>query len=115
MTSDPDAAEELHISSYDLIPKLIPNLDVHLIFPLLEFAAGLAEEDGDDDKVEVVQKAKYELLKGSNMTDYVAGLYCDIHGLDKPPVEFAKQREKVLAKMAQFDNENRQDHRLASE
>ena len=105
MTSDPDGAEELPISSYDLIPKLIPNLDAHLIFPLLEFAAGLAAQDGDDDQVELVQKATYELLKDSNMTDYVAGLYCHIHRLDKPPVEFAKQREKVLAKMTQFDNE----------
>ncbi|KAJ2894917.1 hypothetical protein MKZ38_007086 [Zalerion maritima] len=99
------SAEQASGSSYDLIPKLLPNLDAHLIFPLLEFAAGLYEEEGDDAKVQEALKAKYELLKGSNMTDYVAGLYCDLHGLDNPPAEFTKQRDQVLAKMAQYDSE----------
>ncbi|CAK7199843.1 eukaryotic translation initiation factor 3 subunit E [Sporothrix eucalyptigena] len=96
-------------TEFDLMPQLVLRLDRHLIFPLVEFAAAqLEEEDGsskDEAKSREITKAKYELLKKTNMTDYVANLYCEIENLDQPPAEFAEQRKKVLAKLEQFEAE----------
>jgi translation initiation factor 3 subunit E len=40
---------------YDLLPKLLPHLDRHLIFPLLQFVA-----DQEDEPSSETTKAKYE-------------------------------------------------------
>ncbi|KAF3386354.1 Eukaryotic translation initiation factor 3 subunit E [Penicillium rolfsii] len=80
---------------YDLLPRLIPYLDRHLVFPLLAFSAA-----GEDDK-EVI-RAQYELLKHTNMTDYVANLWQEINNASTIPDEFVKKREDVLAKLEHY-------------
>lgn len=91
-------AEEI-ANQYDLLPKLIPYLDRHLVFPLLEFSSG------QDDDSEIV-RAKYELLKHTNMTDYVANLWQEINNSDSVPEEFVKKREEVLAKLQHYQDES---------
>jgi hypothetical protein len=86
---------------YDLLPKLLPHLDRHLIFPLLQFVA-----DQEDEPSSETTKAKYELLKTTNMTDYVASLYCEIEGLEEPPAQFAKKRQEVLDRLEQYEQES---------
>ena len=99
------------VSEYDIIPKLVSHLDRHMIFPLLEFSASQLEDDDgntkDADKAREIVRAKYELLKKTNMTDYVASLYCQLEGLsvEEPPAEFAERREGVLARLEQFEEE----------
>ncbi|KAL2829701.1 eIF3 subunit 6 N terminal domain-containing protein [Aspergillus cavernicola] len=83
---------------YDLLPKMIPYLDRHLVFPLLEFSSG------QDDDTDII-RAKYELLKHTNMTDYVANLWRDINNSDSIPDEFVNKREEVLAKLQHFEEE----------
>lgn len=99
---------ELAISEFDLLPKLVTRLDRHLIFPLLEFSTGqLENEDGsssDETKSRELLKAKYELLKKTNMTDYVANLYCDLEGLQDPPKDFADKRQKVIETLEKFED-----------
>src|SRR5580700_10315060 len=85
---------------HDLLPKLLPHLDRHLIFPLLQFVADQEEEPSTE-----ITKAKYELLKKTNMTDYVATLYCEIEGLSEAPAEFATKRQEVLNKLEQYEEE----------
>jgi translation initiation factor 3 subunit E len=85
---------------YDLLPKLIPHFDRHLIFPLLEFVASQETEP-----IEEITKTKYELLKHTNMTDYVANLWREIHGVEQIPEEFLKKREEVLNKLQLFVEE----------
>lgn len=75
-------------AEHDLLPKLIPHLDRHLIFPLLEFLSG---EEIDDPEI---LKSKYELLKQTNMTDYVATLWQKMNDSDEVPEEFRKKRRK---------------------
>lgn len=41
-------------------------------------------------------QAKYDLLKHTNMTDYVGSLWKEIHNTDDLPKEFTKKREDVL-------------------
>ena len=100
-----DVAEE-----YDLLPKLIPHFDRHLIFPLLEFLSG---QEGDDSKG--ILETKYELLKQTNMTDYVANLWQEIHDSDEVPEEFHKKREDVLQRLALFSDETRQIDELLND
>lgn len=88
---------------YDLLPKLIPHLDRHLIFPLLEFLSG---QEGDD--LAEITKTKYELLKQTNMTDYVASLWQEINDSDEVPEEFVKKREEVLQRLSLLTEETSQ-------
>ena len=85
----------------DLLPKLIQHLDRHLIFPLLQFVAEQEEEPTPE-----TTKAKYELLKKTNMTDYVATLYCELEGVNEPPKEFATKRQEVLDKLETYAQES---------
>lgn len=93
------SAEEI-ANQYDLLSKMIPYLDRHLIFPLLEFSSGQDEESDE------IVRAKYELLKHTNMTDYVANLWKEIHHKDEIPEEFVNKREEVLAKLQQYQDQS---------
>ncbi|APA14329.1 hypothetical protein SS1G_11856 [Sclerotinia sclerotiorum 1980 UF-70] len=85
----------------DLLPKLITHLDRHLIFPLLQFVA-----DQDEEPSPEITKAKFELLKKTNMTDYVASLYCEIEGVEEPPKEYATKRQEILQRLEIFGQES---------
>ena len=98
-THPPKTAEEI-ASQHDLLPRLIPYLDRHLVFPLLEFSATGDEEDKE------ITRAKYELLKHTNMTDYVANLWQEINNSDTIPDEFVKKREEVLAKLQHYQDQS---------
>lgn len=91
------------VKEYDLLPKLIPHLDRHLVFPLLEFLSG--HEDGED--ATDITKTKYELLKQTNMTDYVANLWQEINHSDTIPQEFVKKREEVLQRLQLYVEESK--------
>ena len=95
------AAPTAH-QKYDLLPKMMLNLDRHLIFPLIEHmeSQGLLPQD-------VIVKAKYDLLKHTNMTDYVGSLWRDLHGEEEIPEEFAAKREKVLNELAELEEGSR--------
>lgn len=99
--------EDTTVAEYDLLPTLVTKLDRHLIFPLLEFRRGQLENDDgvskDEAKSTELLKATYELLNKTNMTDYVANLYCDLEGLQDPPKEFADKRQKVLETLEKYE------------
>ena len=96
----------------DLLPKLIPHLDRHLIFPLLEFLSG---QEGDDSTNTDIIRTKYELLKQTNMTDYVASLWQELHDSNDVPEEFVKKREEVLQRLSLFTEETSQIDELLSD
>lgn len=110
MASAPTANGGSSTAEYDLLLKLIPHLDRHMIFPLLEFSAGqlVDDESGqvkDAAKAREIQQAKYALLKKTDMTDYVANLYCELEGLKEPPAEFADKRQKVFSQLEKYEQE----------
>ncbi|ORY67117.1 eukaryotic translation initiation factor 3 subunit E [Pseudomassariella vexata] len=92
------------MAEYDLLPQLVGHLDRHLIFPLLDFAANQIAED-DDTKALEVTKAKFELLKTTNMIDFIGNLKADLEGLDEAPAEFNDLRQKVLSRLEQFEQD----------
>ncbi|KAK4464435.1 eIF3 subunit 6 N terminal domain-containing protein [Cladorrhinum samala] len=109
MASTESANGGILLSEYDLILKLAPHLDRHMIFPLLEFSANqLVDENGqatDEQKAREITQAKYALTKKTNMTDYVANLYCELQGLKEPPVEYSDRRQKVFAQLEKYEQE----------
>ncbi|KAI8982057.1 eIF3 subunit 6 N terminal domain-containing protein [Mycotypha africana] len=86
-------------ATHDLTMKLIPFLDRHLVFPLIEFLE-LKEVYAPKDLLQ----AKYDLFKNSNMVDFVLDLYKTINKTDDAPKEFTEKREKVLLQMEDFRN-----------
>ncbi|KAL1301724.1 hypothetical protein AAFC00_005929 [Neodothiora populina] len=86
---------------YSILPKLIPHLDRHLVFPLLQFL----EQLEDDSAVDDITRLKFELLKQTNMTDFVGDLFAQINGLSERPQEYVQKREDVLKKREQYQQE----------
>ena len=85
----------------DLMPKMMPNLDRHLIFPLIENM----EQQGLLSQEQIAQ-AKYDLLKHTNMTDYVGSLWKEINNTDDLPEEFSRKREDVLAQLKTLEEQS---------
>ncbi|KAJ1288635.1 hypothetical protein BS78_02G103000 [Paspalum vaginatum] len=81
------------MAEHDLTPRLLPHLDRHLVFPLLEFLQerGLYAE-------EEVLAAKLRLLAGTNMVDYAMGIHRSLHGTDDVPEGMAARRAEVVAR-----------------
>ena len=95
-----DTTSENVAEQYNLLPKLMPNLDRHLIYPLLNFSSNEDEEQPLEQK-----KLLLELLKPTNMTDFVGQLYQEIHDLDEMPDEYKKKRDEVLKRRDQLEEE----------
>ena len=68
------------MATYDLTPRIAPNLDRHLVFPILEF---LQErrlyEDGQ------ILKEKIELLNKTNMVDYAMDIHKSLYHTEDVP------------------------------
>jgi translation initiation factor 3 subunit E len=82
------------MAKYDLTTRMIPFLDCHLAIPLLEFLT-LKEIYPKEDLL----KAKYELLSKTNMVDFTASVYRELHNVDEESEELKKRREEVLGKL----------------
>lgn len=85
---------------YDSLPRLIPHLDRHLVFPIVQFLEGSAETD---EEALALKKSRFELLKGTGMVDYVAHLKQEIDGTDTYPEEFVPKREEVMSKKSALE------------
>lgn len=83
---------------FSLLPKLMPNLDRHLLFPLLNFSS-----DEEAEQTPEQRKLLLALLSPTNMTDFVGQLYQDVHGLSEMPAEFTAKREQVLSKRDELE------------
>ena len=68
------------MAEHDLTKTVIPYLDRHLSFPLLAHVSELEIFPAED-----VTAAQYELAKGTNMVDYAASLFEQLHPGDEPP------------------------------
>ncbi|ESK85276.1 eukaryotic translation initiation factor 3 subunit [Moniliophthora roreri MCA 2997] len=80
------------MAEHDLSKTIIPYLDRHLTFPLLAHLT----ETGIFPEQEV-QVAQYELASGTNMFDYAASLFKQIHPDREVPKEFDEKRQNVVS------------------
>ena len=88
---------------YGFLSQLILRMDRHLIFPLLEHQLG--GDDISQERYDDIKRAIYNLLKNTNMIDYVGNLHQEIYKTEAVPAEFAKKREDVFTKLASFEDE----------
>lgn len=82
------------MAEHDLLPKLVPHLDRHLVFPLLQFA-----DDDEDEPSEELLRAKFTLLKETNMTDFVGELDAKLHAQADRRADYGRKREEVLQQL----------------
>ncbi|KAL2501778.1 eukaryotic translation initiation factor 3E [Forsythia ovata] len=81
-------------AKYDLTQRIAPQLDRHLVFPLLEFLQdrGLYPE-GD------ILKAKIELLNHTNMVDYAMDIHKSLYHSEDVPHDMVERRAEVVARL----------------
>ncbi|KAM0281142.1 hypothetical protein ACHAQH_003721 [Verticillium albo-atrum] len=89
----------------NILPKLASQLSRHLLFPLVEFEAGRAEDNGNDEKARQILNGKLKLLQDTNMADYVAELYKEVHNVNEAPAEYAKKRNDVIAQLEKYEQD----------
>ncbi|KAF3360744.1 hypothetical protein VdG1_01057 [Verticillium dahliae VDG1] len=89
----------------NILPKLASQLSRHLLFPLVEFEAGRAEDNGNEEKARQILNGKLKLLQDTNMADYVAELYKEVHNVNEAPAEYAKKRNDVIAQLEKYEQE----------
>ncbi|CAG9463873.1 unnamed protein product [Pedinophyceae sp. YPF-701] len=86
----------------NLFPTLAKYLDRHLIFPILEF-----HELKGTYAAEEVAKGKIELLQKTNLIDFAADLYKQLHHTDEVPQELTKRRPEVIANLRRLEEKAR--------
>lgn len=86
-----------------LMPLIAPHLSRHLLFPLIQFEGEKAEEREDDALAKQILTGKIKLLEDTNMTDYVASMYCELHGVSEPPAEYNRKRQEVLSELEKYE------------
>lgn len=82
------------MANYDLTQRIAPNLDRHLVFPLLEF---LQERQLYPD--EQILKSKIELLNKTNMVDYAMDIHKSLYRTDDVPQDMVERRAEVVARL----------------
>lgn len=86
------------MATYDLTPRIAPNLDRHLVFPLLEF---LQERQLHPD--EQILKAKIELLNKTNMVDYAMDIHKNLYHTEDVPQDMIERRVEVVARLKSLE------------
>ncbi|PHT37132.1 Eukaryotic translation initiation factor 3 subunit E [Capsicum baccatum] len=81
-------------AKYDLTPRVAPQLDRHLVFPLLEFLQERTLYPDED-----ILKAKIELLNHTNMVDYAMDIHKSLYHTDDVPQEMMERRAEVVARL----------------
>ncbi|GAU44418.1 hypothetical protein TSUD_100650 [Trifolium subterraneum] len=87
------------MAEYDLTPRIAPNLDRHLVFPLLEF---LQERQLYIDNH--ILKAKIDLLNNTNMVDYAMDIHKTLYQTEDVPQEMIERRADVVARLKSLED-----------
>lgn len=86
------------MAEYDLTPRMAPNLDRHLVFPLLEF---LQERQLYND--DHILKAKIELLNNTNMVDYAMDIHKSLYHTEDVPQDMVERRVDVVSRLKSLE------------
>ncbi|KAH7557266.1 hypothetical protein JRO89_XS11G0091500 [Xanthoceras sorbifolium] len=86
------------MAEYDLTQRIAPQLDRHLVFPLLEF---LQERTLYPD--EQILKSKIELLNKTNMVDYAMDIHKSLYHTEDVPQDMVERRAEVVARLKSLE------------
>eukprot|EP00287_Rhodomonas_sp_CCMP768_P009135 CAMPEP_0196723696 /NCGR_PEP_ID=MMETSP1091-20130531/5763_1 /TAXON_ID=302021 /ORGANISM="Rhodomonas sp., Strain CCMP768" /LENGTH=453 /DNA_ID=CAMNT_0042065683 /DNA_START=9 /DNA_END=1370 /DNA_ORIENTATION=- len=85
------------MAEYDLLPKIAPYLDKHLLFPLLENV-----QKKEIYPEEQVVKYQLELLKKTKLVDFAMDKYKLLHKTEDVPDELKDQRQQVVLQLKEL-------------
>jgi translation initiation factor 3 subunit E len=91
-----------NVEQWDLISRISPYLDRHLMFPLLEYVDSLIVNSPPQVRYKStdVSAARLALLRPTHMVDYAIDVYKSIHGeATQIPSEMMKQRDEVIQQL----------------
>ena len=92
-------------ATYDLTSKISPYLDLHMMFPLLEYIDTLISSGSISYSTLDVAQARLELLQPTHMVDYAMDIYREVHGEDAEiPKEMEDQKAEVFKKLEELRN-----------
>ena len=92
------AAERSAEAPRDITSMVSTQLDLHLMFPILEFM----DENQLYSKKTLLQ-AKLDLLKPTKMVEYAMDIHRELHG-EEPPAEMQAQVDAVYANLEELKN-----------
>ncbi|ETV91892.1 hypothetical protein H310_13691 [Aphanomyces invadans] len=91
MTDSKAPSAGVPTAQHDLTNSLAPFMDLHFMFPLIDF---LSSNEMYDDKQ--LQAAKLELLKPTKMADFAIEVHQALHGAAKVPADLEKKRQVIV-------------------
>lgn len=97
MTASTSKENSAH--SHDLTSQISPYLDLHMMFPLLEYVDSLISNPSISIPYNThdVAKARLNLLRPTHMVDYAMDIYRELHGEETSiPTEMEEQKVQVL-------------------
>lgn len=90
-------------STYDLTALISPHLDLHMMFPLLEYLDSLISTNSISYSSQDVAQARLSLLKPTHMVDYAMDIYREVHGEGAPlPKEMEEQKVAVFKELEEL-------------
>lgn len=104
MTEEPSSSSS-SAATWDLTSSVSPHLDLHMMFPLLEYVDGLIAQGQIPYSVNDVAAARLSLLRPTHMVDYAMDIYRDLHGAEHEiPQEMEDQKTSVFEKLEELRN-----------
>lgn len=103
MTAPTDSTSATDAAAYDLTSNISPYLDLHMMFPLLEYIDSLISSGSISYNAMDVAQARLELLKPTHMVDYAMDIYREVHGENAQiPQEMEDQKAGVFKKLEEL-------------
>ena len=94
-------------ASWDLTSHVSPYLDLHMMFPLLEYVDRLISNDQIPYSSHDVARARLALLRPTHMVDYAIDIYSELHGADATiPTEMEEQKKAVYEKLNEWKEDD---------
>lgn len=98
-----DGASSTDAATYDLTNLISPYVDLHMMFPLLEYIDSLISSGSISYSSLDVAQARLELLKPTHMVDYAMDIYREVHGADAAiPQEMEDQKNAVFKELEEL-------------
>mmetsp|Transcript_31129 Transcript_31129/g.45711 ORF Transcript_31129/g.45711 Transcript_31129/m.45711 type:complete len:517 (-) Transcript_31129:46-1596(-) len=90
-------------AAWDLTSSVSPYLDLHMMFPLLEYVDSLISSGLVPYAAQDVAAARLSLLRPTHMVDYAMDIYRELHGMEVDiPAEMEEQKAAVFVRLEEL-------------
>lgn len=103
MTAPQSTEKSADAANYDLTSQISPYLDLHMMFPLLEYIDSLISTGAISYRALDVAQTRLELLQPTHMVDYAMDIYREVHGEDAAiPAAMEEQKAGVFKELEEL-------------